>query len=110
MKRIIRITEADIANIVKRLTNKDFEDEFSSFDDPDEHGFKIDKKILQQYVKTFGPITLVGGKYACQTRRGSWECYDKFDRRIPTDKIMGEFDLKKYGFSFDDFIESYRDK
>jgi hypothetical protein len=82
----------------------------SSFDDPDEHGFKIDKKILQHYVKTFGPITLVGGKYACQTRRGSWECYDKFDRRIPTDKIMDEFDLKKYGFSFDDFIDSYRDK
>ena len=110
MKKIVRLTEADIKRIVKKLTNKDFEGEVSPFESPEEHGFShVNQDVLKQYVKTFGPITLIGGKYACQNRRGRWECYDKSDRSISTEKIMDEFDLRKFGFNFDDFMESYLD-
>lgn len=111
MKKITRLTEADIKRIVKRLTNKDFEDEVTPFESPDEYGFNhVSKDILRQYVETYGPITLIGGKYACQNRKGRWECYDKFDRRVSDDKIMDEYDLRKYGFDLDDFISSYSSK
>jgi hypothetical protein len=111
MKKIVRITEADIKKIVKRLTNKDLENEFTPFENPKEQGFNhIDKNILRQYVETFGPITLIGGKYACQNRKGQWLCYDKYDRVVSDDKIMSEFDLTKYGFNFGDFVNSYLNK
>ena len=111
MNKVGRITEADIKRIVKKLTNKDFEGEVAPFESPDEHGFShVNQDILKQYVKTFGPITLIGGKYACQNRRGVWECYDKFDRQVSSDKIMDEYDLTKYGFDFDDFVSSYGNK
>jgi hypothetical protein len=111
MKKIVRLTESDIKRIVKRLTNKDFENEVTPFESPEEYGFThMDQNMLKQYVKTYGPITLIGGKYACQNRRGQWECYDKLDRQVSGYEIMREFDLHKYGFEFDDFINSYQNK
>ena len=111
MKKIVRLTETDIKRIVKRVTNKDFEDEFTPFENPKEYGFThLTKDMLKQYVETYGPITLIGGKYACQNRRGQWECYDNLDRPISGDKIMREFDLHKFGFNFEDFINSYLNK
>ena len=108
MKKIVRLTETDIKRIVKRVTNKDFEDEFTPFENPKEYGFThMNQDMLKQYVETYGPITLIGVKYACQNRRGQWECYDKLDRPISGDRIMREFDLHKYGFNFEDFINSY---
>jgi len=111
MKKIVRLTEADIKNIVKRLTNKDFQDEVTPFENPKEQGFNhIRQDILKQYVETFGPITLIGGRFACQNRRGEWLCYDKSDRLVSGDKIMSEIDLYKFGFDFDDFVDSYLNK
>ncbi len=111
MKKIVKITEADIKRIVKKLTNKDFEGEVAPFENPKEHGFThLTKDMLKLYVETYGPITLISGKYACQNRRGNWECYDKFDRPVSSDEIMREYDLYKYGFDFDDFISSYGNK
>jgi hypothetical protein len=111
MKKIIRLTEADIKRIVKKLTDKDFEGEVTPFESPDEHGFShVNQDILKSYVKKFGPITLIGGKYACQNREGQWECYDKFDREVSRHKIMDEYGLDKYGFEFDDFVSSYGNK
>jgi len=111
MKKVVRLTETDIKRIVKRVTNKDFEDEFTPFENPKEYGFThMNQDMLKQYVETYGPITLIGGKYACQNRRGRWECYDNLDRPISGDNIMREFDLYKYGFNFGDFVNSYVNK
>jgi hypothetical protein len=111
MKKIVRITEADVKRILKKLSDKDFEDEFAPFENPGKHGFThMDQNMLSKYVETFGPITLIGGKYACQNRKGQWLCYDKYDRVVSDDKIMSEFDLTKYGFNFGDFVNSYVNK
>jgi hypothetical protein len=111
MKKVVRLTETDIKRIVKKVTNKDFEDEFVPFENPRKHGFThMDQNMLNKYVEAFGPITFIGGKYACQNRRGQWLCYDKYDRVVSGDNIMREFDLHKYGFEFNDFINSYLNK
>ncbi len=42
----------------QRLTNKDFQDEVTPFENPKEQGFNhIKQDVLKQYVETFGPIT-----------------------------------------------------
>ena len=70
----------------------------------------MNKDILKLYVESFGPITLISGKYACQDRKGKWECYDKNDRNISGYEIMSELDLTKYGFDFENFMSSYLNK
>jgi len=107
-KRIIRLTEADIKNIIYRLTNKDYSDDVEDMIHPKKQGFPdFDERFLQNYIEAYGPIKVIGKKYACQKRYGEWVCYDKTDRKVPHEEIMSEFDLSKFGFSFEDFIESY---
>jgi len=113
MNKIVKITESDVKRILKKLSDKDYEDELTPFEveNPEKHGFKhMNKDVLKLYVETFGPITLISGKYACQDRKGKWECYDKDDRISDGDKIMSELGIKKYGFDFDDFMSSYLNK
>jgi len=104
------INESDIPRALKKLTNKEFDEYVTSFDKPNDYGFKISDFALDQYIKSFGPIVLVAGKYACQKRNDVWECYDKRDRRILKDDIMNELDIKKFGFSFEDLIDSHQNK
>lgn len=113
MNKITRITESDVKRILKKLSDKDYDNELTPFEveNPEKHGFKhMNKDILKLYVKSFGPITLISGKYACQDRKGKWECYDKNDRNISGYEIMSELDLTKYGFDFENFMSSYLNK
>lgn len=107
MKRIIRLTEADIKNIVQKVIGKNYKDNVSSLDNSNIHNFRLRPSDMKIYVDMFGPIKVINGEYACQKRNSEWMCYNSNDKHIPTEKIMDELDLRKFGFTFDDFIESY---